>query len=237
MDQRVKAVAIGGLLIIISIAFLFVGIQQLLAPPGPPPATKEQRQAAFGNLAAGRPAVIPETKQKYDKAPNNILEDGVDYKAKLITNKGTVVIDLYEDKLPITVNNFVFLAKEGFYDGLTFHRVIPDFMIQGGDPDGTGNGGPGYAIPDEFVEGSTNIRGTIAMANAGPETGGSQFFINVVDNTRLDWDKEPATSKHPAFGIVVEGMQVVDQIAKVPTGQGDKPIDPIYIDSIEIIEE
>ena len=105
----------------------------------------------------------------------------------LKTNMGDIDIKMYDD-MPITAGNFVKLVKEGFYDGLTFHRVIADFMIQGGCPNGTGTGGPGYTIKDEFVKGHSNKRGTISMANAGPNTGGSQFFINLVDNGYLDWD-------------------------------------------------
>jgi len=110
-----------------------------------------------------------------------------------------------------------------------FHRVIPGFMIQGGDPTGTGMGGPGYKIDDEFVAGHSNIRGTIAMANSGPNSGGSQFFINLVDNSFLDYDKQPLTSKHPVFGEVVEGMDVVDAIGSVPTGVGYKPVEDVVI--------
>lgn len=143
------------------------------------------------------------------------------------TNKGNIVIKLYDD-MPITTGNFEKLVKEGFYDGTIFHRVIDNFMIQGGDP-GTGMGGPGYTIEDEFVEGHSNVRGTISMANAGPNTGGSQFFINLVDNTGLDWNKEPSSSKHPVFGEVIEGMDVVDAIAKVPKGAADKPLEDVVI--------
>jgi len=137
--------------------------------------------------------------------------------------------------MPVTAGNFEKLAEEGFYDGVIFHRVIPDFMIQGGDPTGTGMGGPGYKIEDEFVAGHSNVRGTIAMANAGPNSGGSQFFINLVDNGFLDYDKEPLTSKHPVFGKVVDGMDVVDEIAGVETGAGDKPIEDVVIVKATII--
>ena len=145
------------------------------------------------------------------------------------TNKGNIVIQLYDD-MPITTGNFEKLVKQGFYDGTIFHRVIDGFMIQGGDPVGTGMGGPGYTIEDEFVEGHSNVRGTISMANTGqPNTGGSQFFINLVDNSGLDFDKQPLTSKHPAFGEVIEGMDVVDAIAKVETGAADKPLEDVVI--------
>jgi peptidylprolyl isomerase len=135
------------------------------------------------------------------------------------TNMGNIEIALYDD-MPITTENFESLVKEGFYDGVTFHRVIDGFMIQGGDPTGTGTGGPGYRIKDEFTHegGNRNDKGTISMANAGPNTGGSQFFINLVDNGSF-LDK-----KHPAFGKVISGMDVVFKIAKVETDQNDKPL-------------
>src|SRR3989344_2183738 len=139
---------------------------------------------------------------------------------RLQTTEGEIVIELY-DNMPITTGNFVKLVNEGFYDGTIFHRVIGNFMIQGGDPQGTGMGGPGYKIKDEFTktDSDKNNRGTIAMANAGPNTGGSQFFINLVNNNFLD-------GKHPAFGKVVKGMDVIDAIAKVETDANDKPIKP-----------
>ncbi len=161
----------------------------------------------------------------------------------LKTNKGDITIEMYADRMPITAGNFIKLAGEGFYDETKFHRVIDSFMIQGGDPNSKGNntltygtGGPGYTIQDEFVAGLTNVRGTIAMANTGqPNSGGSQFFINLVDNTGLDFDKAPLSSKHPVFGAVVEGMEVVDTIAKVETGASDVPTDPVIIESVEVV--
>lgn len=123
----------------------------------------------------------------------------------LHTTMGDITIRLY-DGMPVTAGNFEKLVRSGFYDGTVFHRVIDGFMIQGGDPTGTGSGGPGYTIPDEFVKGHSNVRGTVAMANTGrPNTGGSQFFINLVDNTYLDWDDPRTPSAHPVFGEVVGG--------------------------------
>ena len=160
------------------------------------------------------------------------------------TNKGDITLEMYQDKMPITVGNFVKLAKEDFYDGTKFHRVIEGFMIQGGDPNskGTntavyGQGGPGYTIQDEFVADPrlTNVRGTIAMANTGqPNSGGSQFFINLVDNVGLDYDKPPQGSRHPVFGNVIAGMDIVDAIGAVATGERDIPVDPVIIEDIEI---
>jgi peptidylprolyl isomerase len=134
---------------------------------------------------------------------------------------GNITLAL-DPEMPITTGNFVKLVNAGYYNGVIFHRVIDDFMIQGGDPTGTGRGGPGYAIQDEFSRKNRNDRGTIAMANAGPNTGGSQFFINLVNNNFLD-------GKHPVFGEVVEGMDVVDKISKVKTGPADKPLQNVTI--------
>ena len=144
-------------------------------------------------------------------------------KVKLETSEGDIVIELYSE-MPTTSSNFEKLVKEGFYDNVIFHRVISGFMIQGGDPTGTGMGGPGYTIDDEFTntEKDRNARGTIAMANAGPNTGGSQFFINLGYNSHLD-------GKHPVFGKIIEGMDVVDKIAGVKTDENDKPLEEIKI--------
>jgi len=152
----------------------------------------------------------------------------------LKTTKGNIEIEM-ADNMPITTGNFVKLVEEGYYDGIIFHRVIADFMIQGGDPKGTGTGGPGYSIKDEFVEGSTNVRGTISMANSGPNSGGSQFFINLADNTFLDWNKPPTQSKHPAFGTVIKGMDVVDDISTVKVDNQDKPYEVVKIIEAKII--
>jgi len=145
------------------------------------------------------------------------------------TNYGEIIIQLYND-MPITTNNFIKLVEDGFYNNTTFHRIINNFIIQGGDPTGTGSGGPGYTIKDEFTHkgGNKNFRGTISMANAGPNTGGSQFFINLADNNFLD-------SKHPAFGVVIKGIEVIDEIAQVETDSNDKPIPDIIIIKASLI--
>jgi peptidylprolyl isomerase len=136
---------------------------------------------------------------------------------------GDIVIAL-DPAMPVTTGNFEKLVNKGFYNNVIFHRVIPGFMLQGGDPTGTGFSGPGYMIADEFGTNNQNNRGTIALANAGPNTGGSQFFINLVNNNYLD-------TMHPVFGKVVEGMDVVDKIAKVPTsgGQENRPLQNVTI--------
>jgi len=164
----------------------------------------------------------------------NVVNKNGGMRVRLETTEGDIVIKLYSD-MPVTAGNFEKLVREGFYDGIIFHRVIKNFMIQGGDPTGTGMGGPGYVIYDEFVAGHSNVRGTIAMANSGPNSGGSQFFINLVDNSFLDFDKQPMTSKHPVFGEVVEGMDVVDKISMVQTGTGDRPITEVKIIKASVI--
>ena len=146
----------------------------------------------------------------------------------LQTTMGDVRIELSDATMPITVGNFRKLVEKGFYDGTIFHRVIAGFMIQGGDPEGTGFGGPGYTIRDELPATNQNARGTISMANAGPNTGGSQFFINVVDNRGLD-------RKHPVFGRVVGGMDVVDAISKTPTDANDRPRKKVAIVKARVV--
>jgi len=146
----------------------------------------------------------------------------------LQTTMGDVKIELFDKTMPITAGNFRKLVEKGFYDGTIFHRVIADFMIQGGDPEGTGFGGPGYTIKDELPADNRNARGTISMANSGPNTGGSQFFINTVDNRGLD-------RKHPVFGKVVGGMDVVDAISKAPTEAEDRPRKTVTIRTARVV--
>ena len=154
----------------------------------------------------------------------------------LHTNMGDITIKMHED-MPITTGNFVKLAKEGFYDGTIFHRVICDFMIQGGDPQGTGMGGPGYTIEDEFGHGHSNKRGFVSMANTGrPHSGGSQFFINTVDNGYLDKENPSTPYAPPVFGEVIPGMDVVDKIQQVPTGRNDRPLKDVVIEKAEVVE-
>lgn len=153
----------------------------------------------------------------------------------LHTTKGDITIELFGD-MPVTAGNFEKLVREGFYDVIVFHRVIDRFMIQAGCPKGDGTGGPGYTIPDEFVKGHSNVRGTISMANTGaPNTGGSQFFINLVDNPYLDWDNPSTPSRHPVFGKVVEGMDVLDRIGKAKTDSRNRPREEIRIIRAEVL--
>ena len=147
------------------------------------------------------------------------------------TNHGTFEIELFEDKAPITVKNFIDLAEKGFYDGLIFHRVIDGFMIQGGDPNGMGTGGPGYTIPDEFHKDlKHDSEGVLSMANAGPNTGGSQFFITLAATPWLD-------GHHSVFGKVVKGMDVVRAIGKVDTDFQDKPLAKVVMEKVTIRRE
>jgi cyclophilin family peptidyl-prolyl cis-trans isomerase len=147
--------------------------------------------------------------------------------AVLNTNHGAIDVELFPGEAPKTVDNFIKLARDGFYDGVIFHRVIPDFMIQGGDPTGTGSGGPGYSFEDEFNQHKV-VRGALAMANAGPNTNGSQFFIVTTD--AAPW----LDGKHTVFGRVTNGMEVADKISELPRDSRDKPHDDVVIESVSI---
>ena len=150
------------------------------------------------------------------------------YTANIKTNKGNILIELFPAAAPKTVNNFVTLANDGFYDGIIFHRVIPNFMIQGGDPTGTGTSGPGYKFEDEIDPTlSFDKPGILAMANSGPNTNGCQFFIMTAPTPHLN-------GNHTIFGKVLKGQDVADTISTVPSGPGNKPIDPVVIQRIEI---
>jgi len=170
-----------------------------------------------------------QTPKKMQK-PELTIDQAKDYSAVLKTNMGDITIKLYADKTPITVNNFVALSNQKFYDGVIFHRVIPGFMIQGGDPTGTGRGGPGYQFEDEIVEELQFTKaGLLAMANAGPGTNGSQFFITL---GKTDW----LNGNHTIFGEVTGGMDVVEKIGATQTGAGDRPASDVVIETVEISE-
>ena len=156
-----------------------------------------------------------------------VLEDGKDYQAVIETNKGRMVVDLFQDAAPMTVNNFVFLARNRYYDGIVFHRVLEDFMAQAGDPTGTGRGGPGYTFGDETSNGKHHTgKGVLSMANAGPGTNGSQFFITFTATPWLD-------GKHTVFGEVVEGAEVLDNLTRIdpsrPGGAQPDNMEKVYI--------
>jgi cyclophilin family peptidyl-prolyl cis-trans isomerase len=175
----------------------------------------------------------PMTQKQYAQAPAMQLDAAKKYQAVLKTSKGEITIELDSQNTPVTANNFVFLAREGFYSGTVFHRIIEGFMIQGGDPTGTGSGGPGYRFADESISGEYE-RGTVAMANAGPNTNGSQFFIMHQTN--------PLPKNYVIFGHVVSGLETLDAIAESPvtyntTGELSQPVEPITLVSVEIFEK
>ena len=151
--------------------------------------------------------------------------------AVIETNRGTVTLELFEERAPRTTKNFIDLAEKGFYDGVVFHRVIEDFMIQGGDPTGTGRGGPGHKIDDEFhPELRHDEEGVLSMANSGPDTGGSQFFITLVATPWLD-------DRHAVFGKVVDGMEVVKKIGGLPTDGSDRPREEVVMESVTVSQQ
>lgn len=206
MQKQVPAFIVGGIVIIG--AFYFWQTGSGVAP---------YRTDSYGDSTATGSAIGAVG----GEAPQGSLENKFMVYADIETTKGNVTLELYMDKAPKTVTNFVTLAGKGYYNGIKIHRVVDDFVVQFGDPltkelplndPKNGTGGPGYTIPDEFHPDLSNVRGTIAMANSGPNTGGSQVFINLVDNTFLDYNKPPASSAHPVFGRVTDGMDVVDSL-------------------------
>ena len=166
--------------------------------------------------------------KQYDSAPELTIDLAKDYSAVIHTTAGDISVNLFASNAPQTVNNFAFLANDGFYDDVIFHRTIKGFMIQGGDPTGSGRGGPGYRFRDEFHDKTSYNRGTLAMANAGPNTNGSQFFIMHADYG--------LPNAYTIFGEVTDGMDVVDAIAEAPVGAQDRPNDPVTITGIDIAE-
>lgn len=190
-------------------------------------------QSQVESSAAQETAVLQPSPSNSMKAPKMSIDKSKKYSAVLHTEKGDITISLKASDTPITVNNFVALAKKGFYDNTIFHRVIKGFMIQGGDPNGDGTGGPGYTFNDEPFTGDYT-RGTVAMANAGPNTNGSQFFIMHKDN--------PLPKNYVIFGKVTDGLSVVDAIAEAPvkagaSGEVSTPVNPVKVISIEIKTE
>lgn len=201
------------------------------SPPAERPASQEEIPPAETEPKAG-PSNM-NSKKMYAQPPQMTLDKAKDYTAILKTDVGDIEIALTAEATPMTVNNFVFLAREKFYDNTVFHRAIAGFMIQGGDPDGTGMGGPGYKFADEPFAGEY-ARGTVAMANAGPDTNGSQFFIMHADNA--------LPPNYVIFGTVVSGMDAVDKIATAPvtrgaSGENSSPVAPIQVRTVEISEQ
>jgi peptidyl-prolyl cis-trans isomerase B (cyclophilin B) len=185
---------------------------------------------AFAVVFSASLCQAAEEKKKYDKPADMKIDPKKTYTATIDTSEGKIVVQLFPDKAPQTVNSFVFLAKEGFYNGLIFHRVIKDFMIQGGDPTGTGMSGPGYNVKAEFND-TKHVRGVLSMARAqDPDSAGSQFFIMHGTNAGLD-------NKYTAFGKVTEGLEVVDKIATTETDGRDRPVKPMTIKTVTIDEK
>lgn len=176
--------------------------------------------------AAVEPAPEPRTEPLvFDAPPAMEIDAAAVYTATIVTNLGAITMELYAEEAPVTVNNFVFLARQDYYDGVIFHRIVPGFVIQGGDPTGSGSGGPGYSFSDELNGDGAYTRGILAMANAGKDTNGSQFFI-MLEDVELPY-------AYNIFGEVTEGMNVVDEIAAVPLA-GSVPIDPVVITDVII---
>lgn len=188
----------------------------------------------FNNKAENTDDMKKNVLSAESKLPFKLINKKKNYQAVIETSEGKMTLELYADKTPITVSNFVSLAKKGFYDNTVFHRVIKGFMIQGGDPKGNGTGGPGYRFDDEPFTGEYT-KGTIAMANAGPNTNGSQFFIMHEDY--------PLPKNYIIFGIVTEGIEVVDKIATAPvdgnpySGEVSTPVNPVKVKSVKIVEK
>ncbi len=209
-------------------------------PPAPTEVPEGAPQAQSGTEAATPAATMAPTStpqafivqgrtiKQYAGPPLITIDPNAGYRAVFHTNTGSFTVELFASQAPVTVNNFIFLAREGFYDGVIFHRVIQDFMIQGGDPTGAGQGGPGYQFQDEIVpELGFSEPGVMAMANAGPHTNGSQFFITVAETPHLN-------GQHTIFGRVVSGQDVVDTISTAGTGALSRPLAPVVIQSIDV---
>ena len=207
-------------LILVALALAALALSSCSGSEPPTPTASVPNTQTVGEVAI----------TQYSRPPAMSIDAAKSYTATLKTNHGEIIIELFASDAPATVNSFVFLARENFYDGVIFHRVIDGFMIQGGDPTGTGSGGPGYKFQDEFVPSITFAEpGLLAMANSGPGTNGSQFFITVTPTPHLN-------GKHTIFGKVTDGYDVALAISKLNTGPRDKPADPVVIESIDISE-
>lgn len=212
-----------------AMAFLGGGDDQAAQPQAGPTPTPTQSPEDAGGVAcdAEVPKVAGEEKPQFDEAPEMQIDQNAEYTATMQTSCGTIEMKLYAKETPITVNSFVFLAREGFFDGLTFHRVVPGFVIQGGDPSGDGTGGPGYQFENEEVEGLDFDRpGLLAMANSGPDTNGSQFFITLAETPNLN-------EGYTLFGEVTKGLEVAQEIEGLGSGDGP-PSQTVYIEKVTI---
>ena len=224
----VGAVALAGLGLA-AMAFLGGDDRRAAEPQaGPTPTPTESSEEADGVACdAEVPKVAGEKKPQFDEAPKMEIDQNAQYTATMQTSCGTIELELYAKETPVTVNSFVFLARQGFFDGLTFHRVVPGFVIQGGDPAGDGTGGPGYQFQNEEVDGLDFDRpGLLAMANSGPDTNGSQFFITLAETPNLN-------EGYTLFGEVTGGMDVVESIGALGVGDGP-PSQTVYIEKVTI---
>ncbi|MEO2113314.1 MAG: peptidylprolyl isomerase [Acidimicrobiales bacterium] len=167
---------------------------------------------------------------QFDSPPEMVIDTAGSYSAEMVTSMGSMTIHLDPVRAPKTVNNFVFLARQGYFDGVIFHRVIDGFVVQGGDPTGTGRGGPGYRFEDELPQPGRYELGSLVMANAGPDTNGSQFFV-ITGPSGVGLPPQ-----YSLFGQVVKGLDVADAMQKVPTGPGDRPIEDVVIESVTVTE-
>jgi peptidyl-prolyl cis-trans isomerase B (cyclophilin B) len=234
--QRIAAGIVGG---IVAVAGISVGVMAFLNREGEtevdqtanPEATATP--APLGGVACGGevPPDAGKKKPTFKNPPEMQFDLKKSYRVAMTTSCGEISIELFDDKSPKTVNNFLFLVKKGFYDGLTFHRIVRDFVVQGGDPQGDGRGGPGYKFEDEVDNGlKFDQVGLLAMANSGPNTNGSQFFITTGNAAHLN-------GKHTIFGKVIAGQEVVDALNALEADQNGKPAQTAYIETITIIEK
>jgi cyclophilin family peptidyl-prolyl cis-trans isomerase len=226
-DKLIKYLPLAG--IVVATGLLIFGVQSTPTKVDPMADVLQNlnKENPVSNNQNKGQATMDKTKMP---VPTQIISPDKSYTAVFNTNLGSFKIKLYAKETPLTVNNFVYLAKNKFYDGLIFHRIIKDFMIQGGDPVGNGTGGPGYRFPDEKSNNKI-VKGSLAMANSGPNTNGSQFFIVTAEAT--PW----LDGKHTNFGEVVEGLDIIEKIGVIKTGANDKPVETVLINTIEIIEQ
>ncbi|HEX2029646.1 MAG TPA: peptidylprolyl isomerase [Nitriliruptorales bacterium] len=229
--RRRAAIGIGGVLVVVVVIAMVASLlprRSSVEVDNPLAATPTPTAGAAVACSAQPPAPTGQ-RPRFDAPPEQQLQAGVDYRATMVTSCGDIVVDLYEDRAPLTVNNFVFLAEQGFYDGIVFHRVVPGFVIQGGAPEGTGSGGPGYRFADELdLAREQGYRtGSMAMANSGPDTNGSQFFVV------LEGGAQRLQPRFNLFGQVVDGMDAAQRIASVPLA-GQSPMERIYIEQVRI---
>jgi peptidyl-prolyl cis-trans isomerase B (cyclophilin B) len=234
--QRVAAGVVGGIVAVAGLGFAamaFLGREENTEVDQRAQPAKTNQPKNVGGVAceAAVPTTAGKKKPTFKNPPEMSIDPKKSYRVTLTTSCGDISVQLFDDKSPKTVNNFLFLARKGFYDGLTFHRIVKDFVVQGGDPKGDGTGGPGYQFEDEVDNGLTFDQvGLVAMANSGPNTNGSQFFITTGDASHLN-------GKHTIFGKVIGGMDVVQTLNALKVDQASKPAQTAYIESVTIIQK